>query len=159
MEVFTGGGGLFLIRVCDRVASMRIIERKPVVIDKIGRVNRNGVKTEPGEDSTILYLTQFGFDIDLIMPTSIKNMNNPDIMIMNSVWEIKTPSSYSKATIKKRFRKAANQAGRIIFDLRNVKKNSDAVEKQIIDLFSEDGTVRRMIIIEKTGKVIDIFKR
>lgn len=137
---------------------MRIVERNPVVSNRIGRVNRNGVKTEPGEDSTILYLTQFGFDIDLIKPTIIKNMNNPDVVIMNSVWEIKTPSSSSKATIKKRFRKAADQADRIIFDLRKIRKDPDKVKKQIIDLFSGDGKVCRMMIIEKSGRVIDFIK-
>lgn len=137
---------------------MKITKILPVPDDKIGRVKKNGVITEPHEDSTALYLTQFGFSIEFIKPTSTSKVNNPDILIMGTIWEMKAPESSSKQTIKKRFRKASKQAPKIIFDLRWVKAGADKVEKQIMELLENDGRVRRMIIIESDGTVLDIIK-
>ena len=137
---------------------MKITEVYPSAECKIGRVKRNSVITEPREDSTILYLTQFGFDVEIIKPTNTKKVDNPDVLIMGTVWEIKGPKSSNEATIKNRFRKASKQATKIIFDLRGVKYGSDKVEKQIINLFSGNGRVRRMMIIRKDGTLLDIIK-
>lgn len=137
---------------------MRIKEIPKVPNNKIGRVNKNGVKPEPNEEATFNYLTLFGFNIELIRPTSIKKAKNPDVLIFGTIWEVKTPTSSNETTIKNRFREAAKQATKVIFDLRYVKKGTDRVEKQIINMFEGDGKVRRIIIIEKTGKVLDFIK-
>lgn len=137
---------------------MKITELHPVPFDKIGRVITNNVSTESHEDSTILFLTQLGFDIELIRPASTKKANNPDLLIMGTIWEMKRPNSSNENTIKNRFRKASKQASKIIFDLRNVKRDADKVEKQIIDLLKSGGRVRRIIIIEKSGRVLDVIK-
>ena len=137
---------------------MRITVIEKVPKDKIGRVNKNGVKLEPCEEATFDYLTLFGFDIEIIKPTRMKKVKNPDILICGTIWEVKTPTSCNKKTIKNRFRKAVKQAGRIVFDIRGVKRNADKVEKQIIDMFNGDGDVRHIMIARKDGKILDITK-
>ena len=123
-----------------------------------GNFNRNGIKPEPDEEKTIEYLITFGFDIDFIRPMSTKGAKNPDVFMMGSIWEIKTPSSSSESTIKLRFRTASGQSSKIIFDLRGVKKDPEKVQKQITELFLEDGGVRRMMIINKDGRLLDLIK-
>ena len=137
---------------------MKIKELKPAPSHKIGKVNKNGVITEPHEDSTILYLTQFGFNIDLIKPTNAHKTKSADIFMSNSIWEIKSPTTNKESTIKEDFRKAKSQSDRIIFDLRRIKKYDEDVEKQLVKLFSNRGRVRIMIIIRKNGKVVDFSK-
>ena len=137
---------------------MKIIERKPVIADKVGRVIKNGVITEPHEDSTILYLTQFGIDVELLKPKNTPKIKNADIFIMGSVWEMKSPTSFKKSTIKENFRKASSQADRIIFDLRRVKKHADEVEKYILSLFRGKGEIRKLIIITKDGRLLAYSK-
>ena len=137
---------------------MKIRELHQVPKEKIGRVIKNGVKTEVNEDSTILYLTQFGFDVELIKPASTKKSNNPDVLIMGSIWEIKSPESANKNTIKNRFRKGSKQATKIVFDFRNIKKDADKAETQVMDLFKKAGRVRHMMAIKKNGKLFDIIK-
>ena len=137
---------------------MKIKKLQQVPHDKIGRVDKNNVKLEPHEESTILYLSQFGFDIELIRPSSTKKSNNPDILIMGTIWEIKGPESSNKTTIKNRFRKASKQSTKIVFDLRKVRKDVNKVEKQVFQLFKGDGKIRRMMIIEKDGTLLDITK-
>ena len=100
----------------------------------------------------------FGFNLELIRPSSIKKIHNPDVLIMGGIWEIKTPTSHNENTIKIRFRKASKQAKRIIFDLRSVKKKADKVEKQIIDLFQGSGNVHHIMIIEKSGRLLELKK-
>ena len=137
---------------------MKIKELQKVSSDKIGRVDKNNVDIESHEDSTILYLAQFGFDIEVVKPTNAYKTNSADIIMMGAIWEIKSPISYNKATIKSDFRKASGQSDRIIFDLRRVRKYADDVEKQIITIFKGRGRVRRLMIIKSDGRVLDFYK-
>lgn len=137
---------------------MKVRELRLVSSDKIGRVDRKGVSTELHEDSTILYLTQFGLDIELVKPANTHKTNNADVFMLGAIWEMKSPTTCNKATIKADFRKAKLQSDRIIFDLRRVKKNADDVERQLIKIFQGRGRVRRLIIIGKNGKVLDYSK-
>ena len=137
---------------------MKTKEIKKVSKNRIGRISKNGVKPEPNEDNTFNYLALYGFDIELIKPTRTKKVKNPDVLIMGAVWEVKTPISSNKNTIKNRFREAADQASKVIFDLRNIRNGADEAEKQIIELFKGNGKVRRMIVIEKSGKLLDFIK-
>ena len=125
---------------------MKTKEIKKVSKNRIGRISKNGVKPEPNEDNTFNYLALYGFDIELIKPTRTKKVKNPDVLIMGAVWEAKTPISSNKNTIKNRFREAADQASKVIFDLRNIRNGADEAEKQIIELFKGNGKVRRMIV-------------
>lgn len=134
---------------------MKVKELQKVPSDKIGRVNKNNVSTEPHEDSTILYLTQFGLDIELVKPANAYKTRSADAFMLGAIWEIKSPITSNKSTIKADFRKAKSQSSRIIFDLRRVKKNADDVKKYILKLFQGRGRVRRLMIIEKNGKVLD----
>lgn len=137
---------------------MKTKELKKVPRNKIGRVNKNGVKSEPGEEKTFEFLALLGFDIELIIPTHAQKIKNPDVLIAGTIWEVKTPTSHNENTIKNRFREAADQATHIVFDLRYVKRDHEKVEKQLIGLFKDKGRVRRMIIIEKSGKTVDFIK-
>lgn len=137
---------------------MKIKELQQVSTSRVGYINKNGVKSEPSEEATFSYLTLFGFNIELIKPTSTEKAKNADILIMGSIWEVKTPTSSSRSTIKARFRKASKQATKVIFDLRFVKGDAEKVQKQIIEMFDQGGQVRHLMIIEKSGKLLDFCK-
>lgn len=126
--------------------------------DKRGHYCKNGIGLESAEENTIRYLCQFGFSIDCIKPLNIKRIKNPDVLLNGVVWEIKTPISDNKNTIKNRFRTASKQSTRAVFDLRNIKQNSEKVEKQIIGLFGGDGNLRKIIIVRKDGVVLEYSK-
>lgn len=139
-------------------SGMKIKELPKVSKDKIGHINKNGVKSELSEEATFDYLTLFGFNIELIKPTSTEKAKNADMLIMGSIWEVKTPTSSSRSTIKARFRKASKQATRVIFDLRFIKGDAEKVQKQIIEMFDKGGQIRHLMIIEKGGKLLDFCK-
>ena len=131
---------------------MRKSELKPVAKGKIGKVIRNGVKLEPHEDITTEFLTHFGFNIEIIKPTDIPRVNNPDLLISGAIWEVKAPTTSSEETLKKRFKKASKQAGRIILDLRGVVRDYEKVE------IENNRNLRKMMIITKSGKLLDFSK-
>ena len=137
---------------------MKIRELEKVPSDRIGRVDKKDANPKPHEESTAVHLAQFGFDIEFVKPTNTYKAKSADAFIMGSIWEMKAPTTFNKATIKEDFRRAKDQSDRIIFDLRRVKKHADDVGKQIIAIFKGKGRVRKLIIIEKNGKVFDFSK-
>lgn len=137
---------------------MKIVELQKVPVEKIGRFNKNGIKLYPHEESTAVHLAQFGIDVEAVKPRHAKGSSNADIFMMGAIWEIKSPITFNKSTIKEDFRKASSQSERIIFDLRRVKAHADDVKKQIIEIFKGKGSVRRLIIIEKNEKTFEFFK-
>ena len=126
---------------------------------KIGRIIHNDVRLENHEYRTVLLLAEFGFDVELIRPSSIPHSQNPDILMLGTTWEMKGPESDNQYTIKKRFRKAKKQAdGRAIFDLNNIpKKNRIKAEKYILELFETTRGMKRIMLI-KDGAIIDIIR-
>ena len=136
---------------------MLIKELKVLPKEKHGRFIEN-TKIEKHEKRTCRYLLKFGFNIETINPVNISGTNNPDILISGAIWEIKSPFSYNKQTLKNRMKKASKQASRVIFDLRNIKNGYDKAEYSLIKLFYGNTRIRRMIIIKKNGKTLDFRK-
>ena len=135
---------------------IKILNR--VADSKIGFLRKNGVKPGPNEESTFNYLTLFGFNVELIQPSNTKKVRNPDIFIAGTIWEVKTPVSSNRNTIKKRFREASKQSIRVVFDLRYIKNGADRAKKQIIEMFKDGGRVRSLMIIRKDGELLDFRK-
>ena len=135
---------------------MRIVELTKVSKNKIGRVNKNGVKLYPHEDSTALHLAQFGFDIEYIMPRHIYKSTNPDFLVNGVIWETKSPEGCGKNTIKHQFDGTSKQADKLILDLRRIKLPSDKAERQAKDRFEKAVNIKRMFLITKDGRLLDI---
>lgn len=137
---------------------MKIKELKRVTKDRCGHVRKNGVVLEVQEERTADFLTLYGFDIEFVKPVSTPRMNNPDVFIMGSLWEMKAPVVYNENTLKKHFKKASRQSTKVIFDLRGAGRSVSKIEKFIMDKFQGPGRIRRMIIIRNDEEVFDIFK-
>lgn len=101
----------------------KIIELKPVPSEQFGKITKNGVKLEPHEESTIVFLSEHGLDVECLKKNHTPKSKNADIVIFGTIWEMKAPKSINKATLKKRMHKASKQADKVIFDLRNIETN------------------------------------
>ena len=137
---------------------MKITELKRVPKARIGKYHKNGIRPEPHEDNTANLLCRYGFNIELVVPVNTPKSNNPDLFMLGAIWETKAPHSFNKQTLKNRMKKAAKQAGRVIFDLRNLKKDYDEAESFIVKLFIGNTEIRRMMIIKKSGEILDFIK-
>ena len=99
---------------------MRIIEIEKLFAKRAGQTKYNNIKLEEHEINTLMLLNGFGYDIEVLRPMNTPNLNNPDIVMQGSIWEIKAPRSYNQKTLKERIRKASRQANKVIFDLRMI---------------------------------------
>ena len=70
-----------------------------------GKIIPNGVILEPHEYETVTFLTEQGFNIELIKPTHTPKMKNPDIMMNGLIWEMKCPQGKSWKTVEQNCRK------------------------------------------------------
>ena len=138
---------------------MKITELKRVSKSKIGKYHKNGIKSELHEDKTAELLCRYGFNVELVIPANTPKSNNPDFFMLGTIWETKAPHNFNKQTLKNRMKKAAKQAGRVIFDLRNLRKDYDETESFIVKLFIGNSKMRRMMIIKKSGEILDFIKQ
>lgn len=60
---------------------------------KIGSVIPHGVKPAPHEWETILFFTELGKDVELIMPSNTPYNKNADYIIDGIAWEAKSPTN------------------------------------------------------------------
>lgn len=124
-----------------------------------GRANFNGRELESHEKKTIKLLVDYGFDVEVIIPSNIPGSRNPDILLFGTFWEMKGPRSTNENTIKTKFHKAIKQSGgRAIFDLREIKGGANAAKEILMELFMNTRGMRRIIIIESDENVLDISK-
>ena len=84
--------------------------------------------------------------------------STPDIIIIktNQVWELKSPLGNGKRTMANNLRGASGQSKNIVLDLSRCKMNNkNALSRVRGFLNSGDSHIKKMLIIEKNGKVID----
>ena len=125
---------------------------------KQGRITPNGVVLHTHENATVVFLTQQGFDIELMPPLQQKGARTPDIRMNDLEWEIKCPVGKSANTIKRAFKTALRQSQNIIFDLRG-SKMTDAVNIAKLEKeFSDIKSARRLVIITKKRELLDFYK-
>lgn len=127
-------------------------------VKRQGVIIPNGVLLEAHELSTVVLFTKLGYDVELIPRSNTEGVHRSD-MIMNGLeWEIKAPKGEGKSLIKNTVQKALRQSANIVIDLRRVKRRQ---EKCIIELkreFALSRSVKRMVIIKKSGEMIDLNK-
>ncbi len=125
---------------------------------KQGKITPNGVVLHTHENATVVYLTAQGFDIELIPPVQLKGARTPDIKMLGIDWEIKSPRSNGKYTIEHSFRSALKQSPNIIFDIRGSKMLQQKCVAEIERRFNDFKKVKRVMIITKRHKLLDLSK-
>ena len=124
-----------------------------------GKIIPNGVILEPHEYKTVVFLTELGFNIELIKPTHTPKMKNPDLMMGGVIWEMKCPQGKSWKTVEQNFKTAAKQSDNILFDLRKYKGKEDIAIKCLERRFYQTNKCRKLKIITKSQKILDFVKR
>ena len=138
---------------------MKIIHRTTVSKSKYGKIIFSNNNLEDHERDTIFCLASFGFNIETLIPSDIPKSKNPDLLMLGTYWEMKGPSTTNEKTIKYHLRKAKKQAdGKAIFDLRHIKSDRPKIERIIMDLFKNTREMRRIIILQDEGNLLDIIK-
>lgn len=125
---------------------------------KQGRITPNGVVLHTHENATVVFLTEQGFDIELLPPIQRKGARTPDIRMNGLDWEIKCPTGKSANTIKRAFKSALRQSKYIIFDLRGSKMTDEVTISKLEKEFKDIKSAERLLVITKKRNLLDFSK-
>ena len=123
-----------------------------------GKITPNGVVLRTHENVTVVFLTEQGFDIELIPPVQLRGARTPDIKMKGIDWEIKCPTGNSANTIKRAFKVALGQSKNIIFDLKFSKMPDKLSIIKLKKEFTDIKSAKNLIIITKSRQIIDLHK-
>ena len=113
-----------------------------------------GVLPEKFEISAAQILGRFfGADVEFIPVTSSRT---PDFVIDGVRWELKSPEGKGKYTIEHQFQRAARQSKNIIIDARRCRIHIASVRSQVRYQAGKYHYLNRILLIEKTEKVVVI---
>ncbi len=120
------------------------------------------VKTNPQDapkehelSAAIVLAYHFKTNVTFLRPERKKT---PDVDINGVRWEIKSPKGNAKKTIENNLRTARKQSENIVIDLaRSKMHNQRALARANFYIRTEAHTIKRLKIITKTRKIIDIL--
>lgn len=127
-------------------------------ITEKGIIRPNGVVLEKHEYKTILFLTELGYDVELVRKSNICGQRSPDIKMDGLFWEIKCPKGQGKYLIQNTLHKAVDQSENIIIDLCRVKIGQERCISKIEKEFRLTKRMRRIMIITKKKSVLEFKK-
>jgi hypothetical protein len=125
---------------------------------RAGTITPNGVILLPHELATVVFLTNCGFNIELIPPIQQKGVRTPDIRMRRLEWEIKNPRSNGKYTLEHSFRSALKQSPNIIFDIRHCKIPERKCIAEIERRFNDFKKTKHILIITKNKSLIEFSR-
>ncbi len=103
--------------------------------------------------AAIVIAKYFRSDIIFIRPA---NFRTPDFNVKNIKWELKSPMGSSARTIENNMRAARKQSVNLIIDLGRIKLHQQRAIARINFFLSKPNQFKRVLVITKTKKVIEI---
>ena len=98
----------------------------------------------------------FNADVKFIKRSSGKT---PDFLIKGVYWELKSPTGSGKHNIQHNIQDAAEQSRNVIIDGRRSKLHPVKLRNEVQRQFELIKKVRRLILITKSGKTIELFRK
>lgn len=117
-----------------------------------------GAHPEEHEKEIAKILNKYGKNVEFLIPVEAKYAKTPDITMDGMFWEIKAPNGSSNRTIENNLRCALKQSKNIIIDLRRIKIDETKAINQIKEKFIKVKTIKKIIIIKKNSKILDMLR-
>ena len=127
-------------------------------MNKKGIITPNGVLLKEHENATVVFLTELGYNVELIPKSNLKGVHTPDILIGRTKWEMKSPRGEGKYLIANTIQKAVKQSSNIIIDLRRTKRHQTKCLHELQKEFAKSNSIKQLKIITKNNKIIDYKK-
>ena len=112
-------------------------------------------KTWPHELRTARMLAVAGYCVEFLPE---KNLHAPDILLNDVEYEIKSPETGKTSSLEQSIRTALKQCPNVIIDSSRMKMHDDRVCRFLIKKCREQKQIKKMILVTKTGNIIDIFE-
>ncbi|MEL4356837.1 MULTISPECIES: CdiA C-terminal domain-containing protein [unclassified Luteococcus] len=106
------------------------------------------------EKLTAHRLALHGADVEMLLPSRVKGVRNPDALVNGEVWEFKAPKGASpKNTISDQFRRGGKQCDHLVIDLARCALSEHVAIAQCEERFHHQRRIRRLIVLDVEGKV------
>ena len=125
---------------------------------KKGKITPNGVVLKTHENATAVFLTEQGFDVELIPASNIEGVHTPDIKMDGLKWEMKAPLGEGNQLMENTIQRALRQSKNIIIDLRHTKRHQTKCLRELEKQFLNKKGIKRLKVITKSGKTLDFEK-
>ena len=125
---------------------------------KKGTIIPNGVVLKEHENATVVFLTELGYDVELIPKSNVEGVHTPDVKIGRIKWEMKSPKGEGGSLMKNTIQKALKQSCYMIIDLRRTKRHQTKCLRELKRQFDNSKSVRRIMVITKGGRVLEFQK-
>ena len=125
---------------------------------KKGKITPNGVVLKTHENATAVFLTEQGFDVELIPASNIEGVHTPDIKMDGLKWEKKAPLGEGNQLMENTIQRALRQSQNIIIDLRHTKRHQTKCLRELEKQFLNKKGIKRLKVITKSGKTLDFEK-
>lgn len=123
-----------------------------------GRITPNGVVLKTHENATAVFLTEQGFDVELIPKSNVQGVHTPDLKMNGLKWEMKAPLGEGKYLMANTIQRAVKQSQNVIVDLRRTKRHQTKCLRELEKEFKKSGSLKRLKVITKGGKTLDFEK-
>ena len=128
------------------------------VMKKKGKITPNGVVLKTHENATAVFLTEQGFDVELIPASNIEGVHTPDIKMDGLKWEMKAPLGEGNQLMENTIQRALRQSQNIIIDLKHTKRHQTKCLRELEKQFLNKKGIKRLKVITKSGKTLDFEK-
>lgn len=125
---------------------------------KKGKITPNGIVLKTHENATAVFLTEQGFDVELIPTSNIEGVHTPDIKMNGLKWEMKAPLGEGNQLMENTIQRALKQSQNIIVDLRHTKRHQTKCLRELEKQFLSKKGIKRLKVITKSGKTLDFEK-
>lgn len=102
-----------------------------------------------------LLVSFFKADVKFVPRDSQKSA---DLLINRKYWELKSITGSGKRTIQHSLHRAIRQSCNVIIDARFTKMHIDKVRSQLQHELRHIKPIKRLVLIEKNGKVVELFR-
>jgi len=118
----------------------------------------NGLVIQSHERDTAARLAKNGFSPTFRPISSVPGVKNPDVLLDDEIWEMKSPTGSSARTIDRQFERAGKQAPRLILDTNRTELPDDEIIETVEHRLLNHTTITKVIMVTKDGS-IRIFTR
>jgi len=108
-------------------------------------------------DAALVLSRHYKCSVEFLIPVNDYKRSTADVVMQGVIWEMKSPTGDSKKnTIERQFKKGTKQSRNIVLDTRRTKLDDKEIEKRILYEVKKRTSIKKVIMINKSGKVIVI---
>lgn len=119
---------------------------------------QSGINVWPHELKTAKALASAGYIVEFVKKSENDYEKTPDVLINDTLWEMKAPKSSKLHMVEQNLRRALKQSGNVVFDSRRMKGLPDAaIERELRKWGGQLSSLQHLLFVNRHADVVDII--